>query len=422
MPTKVLVLSDDGLSSGFGRISMEINKRLHKRGYHIHAASIQYDGLLPPQLDGEQLPYWVSALGGKPNWPEILVNIANAVQPHIIVTIQDAPYGVTTRDLPLDWSQLGFIMVTPVDGEPIFPQWVDTMKRADAALTISRFGVEAYRKAGVSVNLCQPGVDLNTFYRLNDDERAAIRARLGIPADAFVFGMFAQHQGRKDVPDTLRVFYEFAKDKPNARLWLDMEAVSPVGWHIPYLCQQQGWDISKIIFRPDALRMGVVNIRERMNVLDVHAVLAHREGWGLPLVESMACGVPTMALDWCSGSEIVGEGRGLLVKPIAYSSVSTWGGALDCYPDISHAVSLLQRMYENPAERATIAQTGMTWARQQTWDAAADSLQAAIERVLAKRSQAKAQTPPPIVIPSIQMTPQPDGVVNPVELMEMKAE
>lgn len=381
--TKILTLSDDGVASGFGRIAMHLNTALTRRGYSIMAASIQYDGLLPPQYEGRPLPYWVAALAGK-NWLEETARLIGVYNPDIVLVIQDAPYAHHLRHAPVDWSRHGFIAITPVDGLPILPDWIDTIKKADAALTISEFGVKAFRDAGVNVGLCRPGIDPDVFYRLPDAERLALRQRLNIAPDAFVMGMMAQNQGRKDIPDTLRAFFEFAKDKPTARLLLDMDAVSPAGWNIPAMCQQFSWDANKLIFRIDAQRAGLLHLRERYNLLDVHSVLSHREGFGLPLLESMACGVATMALDWCSGTEIVGKPkkrRGLLIRPLDYTSVSTWGNALDKFPDIAHVVSELQRMHDYPHERAMIAERGMTWARGQSWTAAIDKVVAAIERV-----------------------------------------
>ena len=383
--TKILVLSDDGVASGFGRISMTLNTALHKRGYHVMAASIQYDALLPPQYEGVTLPYWVASLAGK-NWPQEMLKLITVYDPDIVMVIQDAPYGEQIRNLPVDWSKYAFVMITPVDGLPILPSWIDTMRKADAALTISQFGVNGYRQTGVHVRLCQPGIDANVFYRLSDSERLALRAKVNIAPDAFVWGMFAQNQGRKDITATVLAFYEFAKDKPSARLLLDMDAVSPAGWNIPALCQQFGLDPSKIIFREDAIKAGITHIRERYNLLDLHSVLAHREGFGLPLVESMACGVVTMALDWCSGTEIVGDGKGLLIRPIPYASVSTWGNALDKFADPAHIVAEAQRMYDHPHERAVIAEKGMAWARQQSWTNAIDNTVAAIEEALKKHA------------------------------------
>ncbi len=387
---KVLTLSDDGLSSGFGRIAMTLNIALVKRGYNVMAASIQYDGLLPPTYEGDKLPYWVAALGGK-SWPDELMKLANVFQPDVVFCVQDAPYGLTIRNMPIDWSKVVFVNCTPVDGTPIHPTWVDMMRKADAALTISEFGVKAYREAGVNVGLCRPGIDANVFYRMRDDDRLAMRTALGVDPNAFIVGMFAMNQGRKNFPDTLRAFYRFAADKPTARLLLDCEPVSPAGWDIPAVCQQWGWDASKLIFREQAIQRGLTHLRERYNILDVHSVLAHREGFGLPLLESMACGVVTAALDWCSGTELVGDGRGLLIKPIAYSSIGTWGGAQDKFPDVDHMVSELQRMHDYPHERAALAQRGMEWARGQSWIPAIDTTVNMIEAAVSKRQAQIAQ-------------------------------
>lgn len=423
MVPKLLWLSDDGVGSGFGRIQMNIHMGLVKRGYPVMAASLQYDGLLPASYEGSALPYHVASLAGH-DWLSQFAALISVYQPNIIGVTQDAPYGEAVRNLQIDWSKYAFIMITPVDGDPIYPSWADTMRKADAALTISKFGVTAYAKAGINAGLCQPGIEPDVFYRMNDDERNALRTKLGLNQDSFVLGMAAQNQGRKDIPDTLRGFFMFAADKPNARLLLDMDATSPAGWNIPAMCQQFGWDASKIIFRVDAMRAGLNHIRERYNVMDVHAVISHREGFGLPLVESQACGVATMALDWCSGTEIVGDGKGLLIKPIEYTSVSTWGNALDKFPDLNHMVSELQRMHDHPDERSVIARKGMAWAREQVWSKAVDNVVAAIEGVVKKRQQVSAPVAAPVVSTLPPQTPPPmsvsvDGMVKPTETIQL---
>lgn len=388
---KLFILSDCGVPTGYGRIADEIGMRLHKRGYQIMAASVAYDGLLPPQYEGTPLPYWVGSLAEHPNWVEKTAALINSFQPDVVLSIQDFPYHEALYNVGLDWSRMGRVLVTPVDGVPIYPNWLKTLAKADAALSISRFGVNAFREAGYKVDLCQPGIHTDVFFRVPAEERAALRAKLGIEPGAFVLGTAAMNQGRKAIPLMLRGFFAFAKDKPNARYLLDMDPQSAAGWDIPALCQQQGWDAGKLIFRADAQRAGLNLLRERYNVMDAHVVIAHREGFGLPLVEAMACGVVSMALDYCSGPEIVGEGRGCLIQTIDYTVPGTWGGAEDKFPDMAHYVSELHRLHDNPAERAAIAERGMAWARSQTWDAPTDAVANAIERANARRMI----TPPP---------------------------
>lgn len=417
--TKILIVSNDAVPDGYGRICSEIAKRLYKRGFEILSASIAYDGLLPAQYEGEKLPYHVASLQNKDR-VGATVGLMNAWQPDIVMVIQDFPYLQELRLAPLDWSKFAFIGITPIDGAPIHPAWIETAKQADGMLTISQFGVQSFRQQGVAVDWCPVAANADVFYPLPTDQRAVIRAKLGIAPDAFVVGTMAQNQGRKDIPAGIEGFIAFAQDKPTARLLLDMDAVSPVGWDIRALFHQFGWDISKVLFREDCIRAGVINLRERYNILDAHMVISHREGFGFPLLEAQACGVVSMAMDYCSGGEICGENHGVLIKPIAgYHTVSTWGNALDLHPDLADISTKLQWLYDNPLERAAIAQRGMAFARARSWDKAADSVHIVINRVLQARQMRQPVNntviAAPIVHTGVQQTFSPDGLVLPVE-------
>lgn len=425
---KIFVFSDDGISSGFGRISATLNKALTRRGYDIFAASMAYDGKLPAMYDGEELPYHVAALqpyvrmsGGFPT--NEIMELINVTQPQIIMVIQDAPYAVNMRSLPLDWSKYGFIVVTPVDGSPIFPDWLEMMKEADAAFTISEFGVKAYAEQGVTVGLCRPGIDTDRFYRLPDEKRLTIRAQLGIAPDAYVHGVMCMHQGRKAIPETIRAFMDFAKGKDNAYLLLDMDEISPAGWHLPAMFKQYGWDESKVLYRSQCIQHGVTDLNHRYNVLDSHSVLAYREGFGLPVLESMAAGAVSMAQDWCAGTEILEDGRGILIPPIQldgedYFHPSTWGNALDKLPNYRVMTQKLQWLYDNPDERRAMAKRGMEFARSQTWTRAVDNVQAGVEKTLARKHVSAPITPmpPPLAQAPTVAQVSPDGMNNSVEI------
>lgn len=425
--TKILTVGDSGVSSGYGRIEAEINRNLVKRGYHVMAASLSYDGLLPAAYDSEPLPYHVASLQGKPNWPDCVMAIAGAFQPDAVWVTQDAPYSGIVRGLPIDWSRVAFIMTSPVDGAPIYPAWIETAKQSDAVLTISEFGVSAWADAGIQAGLTRPGINPNKFYRLSDDKRTEIRGKLGIAPDAFVLSVAAQNQGRKSIPQMMKGFFDFAKDKPTARILLDMDAVSPAGWDLPSLCKQNRWDESKVIYRVDAQQKGIMELRERYNAADAHSVLAFREGFGLPILEAMACGVVSMAQDWCAGTEVLKDGRGILIPSIDYFMPSTWGGALDKLPDIGVFTSKLQWLYDNADERRAMAKRGMDFARTCTWDTATDNAIVAIEKALARKKPIQPTAPVQIqpissIIKSVELPPQavpsPDGIVHEVALVE----
>lgn len=365
---RILIFSDCGVPTGYGRIADEVGLRLHARGLNIMGASLPFDGLLPAQTNDGPLPYWVAALGGKPSWHGELLKILQVTKPDMVIGIQDMPYLEQLSEMPYDWSSTRLILVSPVDGVPIFPSWVRTAKRADAFFSISHFGVEAYKHAGVHGTLpLIPGVNPNTFFKQPAAKRASSREVMGFDNKTFVLGTMAMNQGRKCISLMLKAFFNLVERYPgmNIRYHLDMDAVSPAGWNIPELCEQYSWDAKRLSFRGDVKELA---LEDRYNMLDAHMVIAHREGYGLPLVEAMACGVPSIALDYCSGTEIVGDGKGVLIPSIDYSVPGTWGGAEDRFPVMRVLEDALLRLYEDVPYRTEVADAGCAWAQTQTWD------------------------------------------------------
>ena len=382
---RILIFSDLPIPSGFGRISTYIARYLHYRGHDIRGAGLYYNG------DPHPHPFHIFPLAGQDIWSRLtqIINtgVGDGWTPELVIASQDFPYLVSLlRDCPIDWSDKRFIGITPIDGTPVYKEWEAVARIADRIMVISRFGVEAMRQQGVQVDLCHPGVDTTEFWPATAEEKAALRAKAGIPADYWLYGHFSMNQGRKAIPDTLRGFWEFAKDKPKAALYLDMDETSPAGWNIGFLAQSMGIPTERILLKKQ-IQGALPSLRERYAILDAHGVLAYREGFGLPLLESMAMRLPTFAQDWCSGTEVVGDGKGYLVRirrdsygdPI--QTPGTWGNANDALPDTRHFAELLNDCYSRPTEAAAVAERGYQWAIQQTWETTGKQVEDAIVRI-----------------------------------------
>jgi hypothetical protein len=113
------------------------------------------------------------------------------------------------------------------------------------------------------------------------------------------------------------------------------------------------------------------------------------------------CGVVAVAQDWCSGTELVGGGKGILVPVAKYANGKpifmhgTWGGAMDALPDMDVWVSEMNRLYNEPIYRASVALAGQKWAWEQTWEKAADAVEATmIEAVRKKKMLPQPPAPP----------------------------
>lgn len=386
-PTKVLIFGDVAIPTGFGRIGAAVGRYLTSRGYQVVGACIQYDGLLPAPTG---VPFFVGALAGKDHG-QAISGIWSAFRPDVMLSLQDFPYHIMLRDATqIDWSMTAHVVITPVDGVPIAPDWVRRAKEFDALLTISEFGVEAFRNQQQRAVLCPPGVDTAEFHPLPDDQRAELRANLGLPANAYVVGMMAMNQGRKDFPGALAGFWEAFKDAPDAYLYLDCDRISPAGWNLPeWVLPQIGIPQDRVRYREDAIRAGIVGLNERYGLLDQHMVIAHREGFGLPHIEAMAAGVPTAALDYCSGAEVTQHGTtGLLIPALEHTQIGTWGGGQDRFVDVQALAQQLRWLYDNQSERVAMAARALKYAQTRTWDAACKAVEAEIVAALERRQKA----------------------------------
>jgi glycosyltransferase involved in cell wall biosynthesis len=81
---------------------------------------------------------------------------------------------------------------------------------------------------------------------------------------------------------------------------------------------------------------------------------SHYEGFGLPPVEAMLCGCPTIVSNSSAMPEICGD------------------GALQCGPDdIDELARLMRLVHDDPAARAALSAAGRARAARYTWESTA---------------------------------------------------
>jgi len=109
------------------------------------------------------------------------------------------------------------------------------------------------------------------------------------------------------------------------------------------------------------------------NAADVLVSPTMAEGFGLTLLEAMACRVPVVSTDYSAVTEVVGPG-GILIKPNAYVTnnyAHEW--ALVDEPLMTEAVA---RLLDKPSLRREIGRLGRKHALTYTWTAAVDQFDA----------------------------------------------
>jgi len=203
------------------------------------------------------------------------------------------------------------------------------------------------------------GVDTATFRPWRAGQRKGARGRSPWQRPfGPVFGCVARNSWEKQLPRLLEAFAQTLHRFPGSRLLLRTEKQHI--WDIPLLArtlqvEDQLWLRDETL---DGERMA-----ELYNQMDVFVLPTCFDGFGLPLIEAMACGLPVICTDYENGRYIVGD-DGLFIPAVSHESyhladvnaLSVLMQQLIIDPDsrIRHAKRCLRRSKEFSIEKVSI--------------------------------------------------------------------
>lgn len=296
--------------TGFGTVTKELALRLSKK-YNIIFLGINYNGDPLPESKVFNIYPCIGDPYGRDRFP----NLLRAVRPDILFTLNDydavtwIPQALVTVRQEAN-KNIPWIGYFPIDGEPMYPKYIQFIKEwIDYPVTTTKWGTDVVKKAdpGLEIPYIYHGVDTNMFSPLDVEQRKARRAETNISDDKFVVTMVGVNQVRKQYGTALQAFAEFAKDKEDVVLILHTQKHLQQGWEIPAIVQyldrkyqDKGLNgIANQIAYSNGIT-GYLGIeRERMATLygisDAFLHTAVGEGFGLPLIEASACGLPIIA-------------------------------------------------------------------------------------------------------------------------------
>lgn len=222
--------------------------------------------------------------------------------------------------LHLDTSPAKTFFYFPSDGGGCLPRGCENiLKKVNMPIAMSRFGQRQVKLVyDIDAEFIPHGFDKNIFYKESVEVKAKARAKW-LLTNKFVVGAVARNQGRKALDRTLKAFKLFCVDKPDAVLLLH--------------CDPQ--DVAQSFYLPDLINTLKLNnrvlftgttfhnpftydqMREVYNLMDVFFLSTTGEGFGVPTIEAMACGVPQVQTDYTTSRELLlddGLQTGLLVN------------------------------------------------------------------------------------------------------------
>jgi glycosyltransferase involved in cell wall biosynthesis len=215
----------------------------------------------------------------------------------------------------------------------------------------------AFAGAPDKLRVIHPGVRAS-FTSGTEEQIAAFRAELGCPDGYFLFA--GTLEPRKNVGAVVEAWAALKSENPRT---LPLVLAGGLGWHSRTLARR----IEALAPR-GLLALGRVDDARLLRLLQGATVFVYPsfyEGFGLPVIEAMACGVPVVTSDRSSLPEVAG-GAALLVPP---DDLGLLAGAL------SHLVA-------EPALAAELGARGRERAKIFRWDAAAVAMEEVFREAL----------------------------------------
>ncbi|HVU93027.1 MAG TPA: glycosyltransferase family 1 protein [Jatrophihabitans sp.] len=193
------------------------------------------------------------------------------------------------------------------------------------------------------------GVDADTFHIPTVADVDRIRARLGVGDREYV-AFLGTLEPRKNVPALIRAWVRVVIDRPNAPALV--------------LAGGSGWDdevdaaIDAVPAHLRVLRPGYLRYADLPAYLGAAVVVAYPsfgEGFGLPVLEAMACGAAVLTTPRLSLPEVGGDA-------VAYTE-----------PDADSIATNLAALLDDPERRAALGAAGHARSHEFTWAASAEA-------------------------------------------------
>lgn len=263
--------------------------------------------------------------------------------------------------------KIGYTMLE-VDGFPA--DWVRQANRMDEVWVPSEFNRQGFLRSGLKrpIHVVPLGVDVNYFH----PGIAAHRNPLG----EMLFLSIFEWGERKEPWLLLKAFNDVFSAREPVRL----------------LCKIMNRDgdirlkeeIRRLRLRPEGGRISYLfnlefahyQLGSLYRSADCYVSISRGEGWNMPLMEAMACGLPSIATDWGAHTAYLHEGIGypLRVRGTipALAKCPYYAGYSWADPDPEHLRHLLRQVYEDRQEaRRRGAAAAAEMAQRWTWGDAA---------------------------------------------------
>lgn len=339
--------------TGYGQQTKHLLRALKLMGhdpqcfafYGLHGGKIEYDG------------YDVWPNSDYNTWGNDVINLhIERSKAEAIITLMDL--FVLDHDI---WAKksVPWAAWTPIDSIGIGEATRKMLEICEYPIAMSNFGAEQMRQIDVEPRATiWHAVDCSVYKPMDKYE---CRQLLDLDEDAYVIGMVMANKGdRKQYPLQLTAIKQWMDANPDRKIqvYIHCEPTALMGgWDMRELVKVIG--LSGKVYATNQYDASVVPapaqfVAQIFNASDVVMNVSAGEGFGIPIVEAQACGVPVLTGDYTSMPEITNYGYTVEAASQGMGSHFGWQ-FLPSIEDMVYRLECVYRMANKTASQAAVA-------------------------------------------------------------------
>ena len=309
---RIAILTDSPfLPTGYSNAAKQLVKYLCENGHEVHYLAHAFTGVTLDHVkfeDGTEFNCKIHGQNmGDQYFHQSLSKKVKELKIDRLIILLDT-FMLYPWFLTVDTSPAKTFFWYPSDGGAGLPKGCDQiLKKINVPVGMAKFAQKQVKDYhGINAEYIPLGLDPKRFYPMSQKERNELRVKYGFK-DKFVIGVVARNQPRKALDRTIKSMRLIADQIPNAILFLHLDPDDPAApWKIQELVKRYNLENRVVYSGMKAFKgIGWDKMNGIYNVMDCFLLTTTGEGFGIPLIEAMACEIPVVATDYTTTPELV---------------------------------------------------------------------------------------------------------------------
>jgi glycosyltransferase involved in cell wall biosynthesis len=318
------------INSGFGVVARSIMSRWpigEEEEFEVHVLGTMY-GVVPKDIS----PYssFMPACSHDSMGIEQMLDFIKDVNPDVMFMIGDPGTLRSRLDKLIPMNRIATtpsVTYFPVENTPMSPHIIKQARMAFCPVTYTRWGQEAFRSRGITVDYAYHGVDHADFRQYHINDRRRLKTLVGWK-DKFVVGLIGVNKRTNRQPtmiEAARILKDRGRD--DIIIYLHCQSVGDrimAGWELNWMLEE--YDVhDMVILKPNQkehpyiarpidkiswhelltpitdteaiTNLATLDFISTINTFDLYLDPASAHGWNLPASEAARCGVPVATVD-----------------------------------------------------------------------------------------------------------------------------